>query len=140
MTNDNIYINSKKLNKKCEEEKNEYHNKNEKNHEEIIIRSRNFNTNNTIIEEKLPNPYLNNELVKKKKYINYKINSRFRSKYSDYLKKKFSNNTSSQEIKHNKTYKFPKKIDDYIHFSNALQLTKKLKKDSKTLSYNDFNN
>ena len=145
LTNDNININlikfsSKKKSSKFEEEKNEYDKKNEINQEEVIVRSRKFNTNYTIIEEKLPNPYLNTELVKKKKYINFNINSRFKTKYSDYLKKKISNNSSNQEIKPNKTYKFCNKIDDYIHFSKGLQLTNNLKKETKTLSYNDFNN
>ena len=93
MTNDNININirkfsSKKLNSKFEEEKNEYDNNNEKNHEEIIVRSKEFNNNYTIIEANLPNPFLDTELVKKKKYINFNINSRFKSKFSNYLKKK----------------------------------------------------
>ena len=140
MTNDNLRkFSSKKLNSKCEEEKNEYDNKNEKNHEEIIIRSREFNNNYTIIEAKLPNPFLDTELVKKKKYINFNINSRFKSKFSDYSKKKISNNSSNQEIKQNKTYKYCNKIDEYIYFSNGLQLTNNLKKKRKTLSYNDLN-
>ena len=140
MTNDNLRkFSSKKLNSKCEEEKNEYDNKNEKNHEEIIIRSREFNNNYTIIEAKLLNPFLDTELVKKKKYINFNINSRFKSKFSDYSKKKISNNSSNQEIKQNKTYKYCNKIDEYIHFSNGLQLTNNLKKKRKTLSYNDLN-
>ena len=144
MTNDNININlrkfsSKKLNSKCEEEKNEYDNNNEKNHEEIIVRSREFNNNYTIIEAKLPNPFLDTELVKKKKYINFNINSRFKSKFSDYSKKKISNNSFNQEIKQNKTYKYCNKIDEFIHFSNGLQLTNNLKKERKTLSYNDLN-
>ena len=145
MTNDNTNINlrffsSQKFNSKCEEEKNEYENNNEKNHEEIIVKSRDFNANYTIIEAKLPNPFLNTELVKKKNYINFNINSRFKTKYSDYLKKKISNNSSNQVIKQNKTYKYCNKIDEYIHFSKGLQLTNNLKKERKTLSYNDFNN
>ena len=113
--NTNIGVNNPKIkNLKTEKEKN---NENEKkiNHEEIIIRTNNYKTANTIIEVKLPNPYLDTECLKNNKYIDYNIKSRFKSKYADYLHKQSLN----REIKTNKSHKIIKRFDKYIYFTNV---------------------
>ena len=132
MTNDNTNDNlrksyTKKRNSKIEDEKNE------RNHEEIIIKSGKYNNIYTIIEEKLPNPYLNTELVKNKKYINYNIKSTFKSKFSDYLKKKNTHNYFTY-IKQNKTLKYSDNIiDKYVYFTN-IHINESLNKRNKTLT------
>jgi hypothetical protein len=139
-TNDKTNINLQKsfINKRnsnLEEEKNEYNNNiNENNHEEIIIKSNEYNQPYTIIEAKLPNPYLNTELVKNKKYINFNIKSKFKSKYADYAnyKKGLHEIKNSQSIKYNKTYKFCK-IDKYIHFTNV-HINDSFQKKTRTLT------
>ena len=128
---------SKKINSKIEEENNE------RNHEIIIIKSNNYRYNKTysIIEAKLPNPYLDPELVKKKKYINYNIKSTFKSKYADYLKNKnvYNEITSKKRINKTKTYKFSN-LDvnnKYIYFTN-IKINKGLYKRNKTLKNKDL--
>lgn len=119
ISNDKTNINfrksyTKKFNSRIEEEKNE------RNHEEIIIRSNNYNKTYTIIETKLPNPYLNTELVKNNKYINFNFKSKFNTKFADYLKRKdtyYNKIKNEQNIKQNKTYKYPNIIDKYIYFT-----------------------
>ena len=97
------------------------------NHEEIIIRSNKYNTTNTIIEVKLPNPYLDTECVKYKRYIDYNVKSKFKSKYADYINSKWSFN-SKRIIKHNKTSKTPSpKIDQHIYFTNISKSIKNKK-------------
>jgi hypothetical protein len=90
------------------------------NHEEIIIRTHKYNTTDSIIEAKLPNPYLDTEIVKPNKYINYNIKSQFKSKYANYKKIKSSINEmeDDREIKMIKTLKITKKFDKFIHFTN----------------------
>ena len=128
---------SKKINSKIEEENNE------RNHEIIIIKSNNYHYNKTysIIEAKLPNPYLDPELVKKKKYINYNIKSTFKSKYADYLKNKnvYNEITSKKRINKTKTYKFANLNDNnkYIYFTN-IKINKGLPKRNKTLKNKDI--
>ena len=138
ITNDNTYDNLgktyiKKMNTKLEEEKNE------RNHEEIIIKSAKYNNAYySIIEEKLPNPYLNSELIENKQYINYNIKSSFKSKYSDYLKNRKSYNFYTH-IKQNKTFKYSdNKIDKYIYFTN-IHINEALSKRNKSLT-NKLNN
>ena len=112
--NTNTGVNNPKIkNLKTEKEKN---NENEKkiNHEEIIIRTNNYRTTNTIIEVKLPNPYLETERSKNNKCVDYNIKSRFKSKYADYMHKQSLN----REIKTNKSYKIIKRFDKYIYFTN----------------------
>ena len=103
---------------KNEENKKEDNNINTNNHEEIIIRTNKYNTTNSIIEVKLPNPYLDTECVIGKKYIDYNLNSKFKSKYADYINSKPSINN---EIKINKTHKISKKFDKYIYFTSISQ-------------------
>jgi hypothetical protein len=130
-------LSSKKINSKIEEEKNE------NNHEIIIIKSNNYHYNKaySVIEAKLPNPYLDTELVRKKKYINYNFKSSFKSKYADYLKNKSENNeiTNNHKIKKNKTYKFSdlNVNNKYIYFTD-IKINKGLPKRNKTLKNKDI--
>ena len=118
-TNDKFMksLTKKKYNINIEEEKNE------RNQEEIFLKSNKYSKSYTIIEEKFPNPYLNNEMVKNKKYININIQSRFKSKLADYINPK----KTYHDIKQNKTYKFSNNIDKYIYFTN-IPINKKLQK------------
>ena len=135
ITNDNTNINyTKKMNSKIEEEKEE------RNHEEILIKSNIHNQKYSVIEAKLPNPYLNTELVKKKQYINFNIKSTFKSKYADYLKKTYNNNKNNEiknisKIKKNKTHKFFNLIDNdnFVYFTN-IKINKGIRKRNKTLT------
>ena len=114
--------NPKNQNIKTEKEKN---NENEKriNHEEIIIRSDKYKTTNTIMELKVPNPFLDTECLKNKKYIDHYIKSRFKSKYADYMHK----HSLNREIKTNKSHKVINKFDKHIYFTN-ISSNKKLSK------------
>ena len=115
-TNSNIRLNNiKNKNSKTELEKNDK-NKKDKiiNHEEIIIRSNKYKSSNSIIEVKLPNPYLDTECLKNNKYIDYNIKSKFKSKFANYLQKPFIN----REINTNKSQKTLKKFDKHIYFTN----------------------
>ena len=87
------------------------------NHEEIIIRSNKYRTSHTIIEVKLPNPYLDTECVKYKRYIDYNVKSKFKSKYADYINSKSTLN-SKNEIRNNKTLQVSSsKIEQHIYFT-----------------------
>lgn len=87
---------------------------------EIIIRSNKYKSTDSIIEVKLPNPYLETENNKSNKYINLNINSKFKSKYADYTKIKSNINEmeNDREIKMNKTHKITKKFEKFIHFTD----------------------
>lgn len=87
---------------------------------EIIIRSNKYKSTDSIIEVKLPNPYLETENNKSNKYINLNINSKFKSKYADYTKIKSNINEmeNDREIKMNKAHKITKKFEKFIHFTD----------------------
>ncbi len=122
LTNDTTNIGqtyAKVKNFKTDEENNNNEKKNNSainNHEEIIIRSNKYNTTNSIIEVKLPNPYLDTECVKQKRYIDYNINSKYKSKFADYINSKHHLEHTG-EIRPNKTHKITKKFDNYIYFT-----------------------
>jgi len=126
-TNSNIGVNNiKNKNSKTEQEKNDKNkNKNDKiiNHEEIIIRSNKYKSTNSIIEVKLPNPYLDTECLKKKKYIDYNIRSKFKSKFADYIQK----HSNNRVLNTNKSQKIIKKFDKHIFFTN-ISSNKKISK------------
>ena len=66
----------------------------------------------------MPNPYLDTECVKYKRYIDYHFKSKFKSKFADYLNSKSTIN-SKEIIKQNKSFKAPApKIEEYIYFTN----------------------
>ena len=121
-TNSNIgLINIKNKNSKTEQEKNDK-NENDKiiNHEEIIIKSNKYKTTNSIIEVRLPNPYLDTECLKNNKYIDYNIKSKFKSKFANYIQR----NSIYKEIKTNKSQKTIKKFDNLIFFTNISSIKK----------------
>jgi len=86
---------------------------------EIIIRTNKYKSTDSIIEVKLPNPYLETE-IDKSKYVSLNIRSKYKSKYANYMKIKSNINEmeNDREIKMNKTHKITKKLDKYIHFTN----------------------
>lgn len=92
----------------------------DENSKDIIIKTNKFNDNCSIIEEKLPNPYLETDILGNRKYITLKLNSKYKSKFADYNRKKKTNNESinSKTIKQNKTYKYSDKFDKHINFTN----------------------
>ena len=69
---------TKKYNHEIEEDK-----KHEENNKDIIIKTNKFNEECSVIEEKLPNPYLETDLGNKKLF-SFKVNSKYKSKFADY--------------------------------------------------------
>ena len=119
ITNDNtniIFQNSetKKYNHEIEEDK-----KLHENNKDIIIKTNKFNEECSVIEEKLPNPYLETDLGNKKLFT-IKFNSKYKSKFADYFGKKGNSSESydKKKIKSNKTYKYSDKFDKHINFTN----------------------
>ena len=121
-TNSNIgLIDIKNKNSKNEQEKNDKdENYKINNHEEIIIKSNKLKTTDSIIEVRLPNPYLDTECLKNNKYIDYKIKSKFKSKFANYIQRK----SIYKEVKTNKSEKTLKKFDNFIFFTNISSIKK----------------
>ena len=117
-----------KINTKTNMEKGDNKKINDNNQEEIILKTNKYNSKDSIIEVKLPNPYLNTEIVKPNKIINFNIKSQFKSKYADYkrIKSNINEMDNDREIKLNKTLKIAKKFDKFIHFTN-FPASKKIK-------------
>ena len=71
----------------------------------------------------MPNPYLDTKCVKHKRYIDYNINSKFKSKFADYINSK---SNKKREIKSNKTFKISSlKMDQHIYFTKSNKEEKK---------------
>ena len=116
-----IFQNSetKKYNHEIEEEKK----KEEENNKDIIIKTNKFNEEASIIEQKLPNPYLDTDIMGNKKIYSMKVQSRYKSKFADYYEKKGNSyesldNKKIKKIKLNKTYKYSGQFDKHINFTN----------------------
>lgn len=78
-------------------------------------------------------------MVKNKKYINFNIESKFKSKYADYKNRRgiLDGLKNNQGIKYNKTYKFCN-IDKFIHFTN-IHTNQDFQKRNRALTKDDFN-
>ena len=120
ITNDNTNLilqnsETKKYNQEIEEDK-----KQDENTRDIIIKTNKFNDECSVIEEKLPNPYLETDILGNKKYITCKVNSKYKSKFADYYSKKRNNSESidKKKIKQIKTHKYSDKFDKHINFTN----------------------
>ena len=119
ITNDNTNLilqnsETKKYNHEIEEDKNK-----DKNNKDIIIKTNKFNEEYSIIEARLPNPYIETELINRKLF-SFKLNSKYKSKFADYYGRK-GNNTGSadnKKIKMNKTHKYSDNFDKHINFTN----------------------
>ena len=122
ITNGNVtnIFQIQKINTKTNMEKGDNKKINYNNNEEVIIKSNKYNSKDSIIEVKLPNPYFDTRIVKPNKYINFNIKSKFKSKYADYktIKSNINEMENDREIKLNKTLKITKKFDKFIHFKN----------------------
>ena len=109
---------TKKYNHEIEEDK-----KHEENNKDIIIKTNKFNEDGSIIEQKLPNPYLDTDIINNKKVLSMQIHSKYKSKFADYYQKKGNssdsfNNSKIKKIKINKTYKYSAQFDKHINFTN----------------------
>ena len=109
------------LKQSIKEEEKEHQDDSQKNGE-IIIKSKETCYPYSRIEVRLPNPYDELESDKQKKIINYTINSKFKSRYADYINRNSTMDSSkvNSGLKNIKTYKdnVPAKFDKYIHFTN----------------------
>jgi len=98
-TNDNTNLilqnsETKKYNHEIEEDK-----KHEENNKDIIIKTNKFNEDGSIIEQKLPNPYLDTDIINNKKVLSMQIHSKYKSKFADYYRKKGNSSDSFNNSK-----------------------------------------
>ena len=84
----------------------------------ITLKTKIFDDNISIIEVKLPDPYLITEQSSKYKTIEYHINSKFKSPFADYINHSLTNKTSNFKSKF-KEYKLLKKYNEHIHFTKT---------------------
>ena len=84
----------------------------------ITLKTKIYDDNLSIIEVKLPDPYLITEQSSKYKTIEYHINSKFKSPFADYINHSLTNKTSNFKSKF-KEYKLLKKYNEHIHFTKT---------------------
>ena len=86
----------------------------------ITLKTNKYNNNISIIEVKLPNPYLDSDLLERNKTIEYHINSKFKSPYADYLNHSLTHQTFKYKSKlnHNKMINL-NKFNNRIHFTKT---------------------
>ena len=85
----------------------------------ITLRTRDNHDNISVIEVKLPNPYLNIDNPERNKTIQFRVNSKFKSTYADYINHSLTND-SNYKSKFNKS-KFinSNKFNNHIHFTRT---------------------
>ena len=92
----------------------------------ITIRTRDNQDNMSVIEVQLPNPYLNIDKPERNKTIEYRIKSKFRSPFADYINHSLTNNPVNRHKVLN-TNKFinSNKAKKNNYFTKTLDNTKK---------------
>ena len=64
----------------------------------ITIRTRDNQDNMSVIEVQLPNPYLNIDRPERNKTIEYRIKSKFKSPFADYINHSLTNGPTNLHI------------------------------------------
>ena len=86
----------------------------------ITLRTKEYTRKISVIEVKLPNPYLNIDRPERNKTIDYRIKSKFKSAHADYMNHSFTNDTSlNKNNMYNDKYFNSKIISNKIHFTNT---------------------
>ena len=67
----------------------------------ITLRTNDYQRKVSVIEVQLPNPYLNIDKPERNKTLNYRIKSKFKSGFADYINHSFTNHTSNNNNKIN---------------------------------------
>ena len=70
----------------------------------ITLKTKNNHDKLSIIEVKLPNPYLNIDKPERNKTIEYKFKSRFKSPYADYINHSLTNSNFNIRARFNKRF------------------------------------
>ena len=85
----------------------------------ITLRTKENQDNISVIEVQLPNPYLNINNPERNKTIQYRIKSKFKSPFADYINHSLTNDASNINDKLNRNkYKISSKFDN-IHFTKT---------------------
>ena len=82
----------------------------------ITLRTRDNQDKMSVIEVKLPNPYLNIDKPERNKTIEYRLKSKFKSPYADYINHSLTND--SLYLKNNK-FLNPNKFNNNIHLTRT---------------------
>ena len=92
----------------------------------ITIRTRDNQDNMSIIEVQLPNPYLNIDKPERNKTIEYRLKSKFRSPFADYINHSLTNDASNHHKGLNAS-KFinSNKVNNNIHFTRTQDCIKR---------------
>ena len=86
----------------------------------ITLRTRDNHDNISVIEAKLPNPYLNINNPERNKTIQFRVNSKFKSPYADYINHSLTNDTSNYKSGFNKRKIVNSNIfNNHIHFTRT---------------------
>jgi hypothetical protein len=90
----------------------------------ITIQSNNFHDKGSIIEVKLPNPYLDIDRPERNKTIEYRIKSKFKSAFADYKNHSLTNDGTN--LKNKNRFKFinSNKYNNNIHFTRTQDIMK----------------
>ena len=86
----------------------------------ITLQTRDNNDKISVIEVKLPNPYLNIDNPERNKTIEYRLKSKFKSPYADYINHSLTNDSLylNAKLKNNKFIN-PNKFNNNIYFTRT---------------------
>ena len=88
----------------------------------ITLKTKENQDNISVIEVQLPNPYLNINNPEKNRTIQYRIKSKFKSPFADYINHSLTNDTFNIKDKlkrNNNKYKISSEFNDNIHFTKT---------------------
>ena len=94
----------------------------------ITIRTRDNQDNMSVIEVQLPNPYLNIDKPERNKTIEYRIKSKFKSPFADYINHSLTNDPTNLRIGLNRSKIInSNKANNNIHFTRTQDNIKRKK-------------
>ena len=97
----------------------------------ITLRTRDNQDNMSAIEVQLPNPYLNINNPEKNKTIEYRIDSKFKSAFADYINHSLTNDPGNYRAGLNaKKFIISNKANNNIHFTKTQDYIKMKKKNN----------
>ena len=86
----------------------------------ITLHSNDYNRRISVIEVQLPNPYLNINKPEGNKTIEYRIKSKFKSPFADYINHSLTSDTSNfKGILKREKFINSNKIDNKFHFTRT---------------------
>ena len=117
-------IDNKEIKEKKEKEKNKTKHRVNMGNNYITLQSTNYHDKGSVIEVQLPNPYLDIDRPERNKTNEYRIKSKFKSPFADYINHSLTNDGTNFNNKNRLKFINSNKYNNNIHFTRTEDVMK----------------